>query len=234
MAIYRDLFLNNIRGSLEEAFPVLHSLMPEDSWCRLIRDFMSTHSCRTPLFAELSQEFLSYLEKQQSNGTLTPPFVWELAHYEWVELALSISDMERVEAPVDPDGDLLQGHPVLSQLAWPLCYQYPVHEIDINHQPKKPGDIATCLLVYRDLNDEVGFLEINPLIYWLLDLLQSDDQMSGGQALDAAVEQAYGGERRLAWMEIYAGEKATRNIEGSDQYQNLLGIPDHTRYDNRQ
>ena len=30
------------------------------------------------------------------------------------------------------------------------------------------------------------------------------------KVVDAAVEKAYGGKRRIAWMEIYAGEKATR------------------------
>ena len=30
------------------------------------------------------------------------------------------------------------------------------------------------------------------------------------QVVDAAVEKAYGGERRIAWMEVYAGEKSTR------------------------
>jgi isocitrate dehydrogenase len=33
--------------------------------------------------------------------------------------------------------------------------------------------------------------------------------------IDAAVEKAYGGERKIHWMEIYAGEKATR-LYGSD------------------
>src|SRR5476649_800753 len=33
--------------------------------------------------------------------------------------------------------------------------------------------------------------------------------------VDAAVEKAYGGERQIHWMEIYAGEKATR-LYGSD------------------
>ncbi len=189
MAIYRDLFFNNIRGFLEQGFPVLHSLMSEDSWNSLVRDFMSSHSCQTPLFAELSQEFLSYLEKQQTQAVLPLPFMWELAHYEWVELALTISEVEKVDGPVDPNGDLLLSHPVLSPLAWPLCYQYPVHKIDSNNQPDHPSDVATCLLVYRDSNDRISFLEINPLIYWLLSLLQSEDQISGSQALDAAVEQ---------------------------------------------
>ena len=30
------------------------------------------------------------------------------------------------------------------------------------------------------------------------------------KVVDAAVDKAYGGERKIAWMEIYAGEKATQ------------------------
>src|SRR5450756_1823270 len=35
------------------------------------------------------------------------------------------------------------------------------------------------------------------------------------KVVDAAVEKAYGGKRRIHWMEIFAGEKATR-IYGAD------------------
>ncbi len=40
--------------------------------------------------------------------------------------------------------------------------------------------------------------------------------------VDAAVAKAYGGKRRIAWMEVYAGEKATR-IYGADAW-----LPDET------
>jgi isocitrate dehydrogenase len=40
--------------------------------------------------------------------------------------------------------------------------------------------------------------------------------------LDAAVEKAYGGRRKIEWMEVYAGEKATR-VYGADSW-----LPDET------
>src|SRR5262245_42810229 len=40
------------------------------------------------------------------------------------------------------------------------------------------------------------------------------------RVLDAAVEKAYGGKRRIAWMEVYAGEKSFK------QFNNWL--PDET------
>ncbi len=42
------------------------------------------------------------------------------------------------------------------------------------------------------------------------------------RVVDAAVEKAYGGTRAIAWMEIYAGEKATQ-VYGPDQW-----LPDET------
>ncbi len=37
------------------------------------------------------------------------------------------------------------------------------------------------------------------------------------KAVDAAVEKAYGGQRKIAWMEIYAGEKATK-VYGENEW----------------
>ncbi|MFA6302877.1 MAG: NADP-dependent isocitrate dehydrogenase [Legionella sp.] len=37
------------------------------------------------------------------------------------------------------------------------------------------------------------------------------------KVVDAAVQKAYGGERKIAWMEVYAGEKATK-VYGKDQW----------------
>lgn len=42
------------------------------------------------------------------------------------------------------------------------------------------------------------------------------------KVVDAAVEKAYGGKRKIHWMEIYAGEKATR-VYGPDVW-----LPDET------
>jgi isocitrate dehydrogenase len=37
------------------------------------------------------------------------------------------------------------------------------------------------------------------------------------KVVDAAIEKAYGGQRSIAWMEIYAGEKAV-SVYGSDEW----------------
>ena len=45
MAVYRDLFFNNIESLLAANFPVLRKLHDEDSWRAMVRDFYATHRC---------------------------------------------------------------------------------------------------------------------------------------------------------------------------------------------
>lgn len=189
MAIYRELFFNNVESFLSGTFPVLHKLMDEEAWLALARDFYKRHHCHSPLFLEIPREFLTYLEEEREPQPADPPFLRELAHYEWVELALSVAEEE--EAPVDvaAEGDLLEGAPVLSSVAWPLTYQYPVHQIRPEFQPDAPGEQPTYLLVYRDAEDEVGFLELNPVRARLFALLSDPQPLSGRGALERIAQE---------------------------------------------
>jgi uncharacterized protein len=171
MAIYRELFFNNVRDLLGRSFPVLKKLLGEEAWSAMVRDWLVRHRAQTPLFLELPQEFLHYLLEERAPGKEEPPFLAELAHYEWVELALSIDEREPDLPGVDVDGDLLEGRPVLSPLAWSLVYAWPVHRISPGFRPTSTPAEPTRLVVYRDRRDRVGFLEINLVTARLLELL---------------------------------------------------------------
>lgn len=186
MAIYRELFYNNVEGFLSSSFPVLRTLMDDATWHALARDFFARHNCHSPLFLEIPREFLNYLEQERAERPGDPPFLRELAHYEWVELALSIAETDAPETAGE-DGDLLAGAPLLSPLAWPLSYRFPVHRISPEFQPQIAGDAPTYLLVYRDRNDEVGFMELNAVSARLFSLLQEQPQRSGSEALHTIV-----------------------------------------------
>lgn len=194
MAIYRGLFFNNISSLLQPVFPVLHQVLGEQRWRALVRDFMVHHRAHTPLFPELAQELLDYLGRERpvltpatsgaeagrdDDQTADPPFLLELAHYEWVEMALTISDEEITPQLADPDGDLLAAAPVLSPVAWALSYRFPVHRIGPNYQPTEPPAQPTQLLVYRNRQDQVAFLEINLVTARLLQLLKDHPAQTG-------------------------------------------------------
>ena len=190
MDIYRELFYNNVEGFLSSSFPVLRKLMEDASWHAMARDFYARHRCHSPLFLEIPREFLNYLQHERIDQADDLPFLRELAHYEWVELALSVADSDdgehrlRDAAFSGSEGDFIDAIPVISPLAWPLSYHYPVHRISPQFIPETPGEQTTYLLVYRDPDDEVGFIELNPVSARLLALLRENTKLSGRQALE--------------------------------------------------
>jgi len=180
MVVYRDLFYNNIEGFVSSCFPVLKTLFSEESWHEMVRDFMIKHRCKSPLFNEISHEFLYYLEHERDNPN-DPEFMHALCHYEWVELALTISDAEVAYLDYDPEQSYLETSLQTSPIAWPLSYAFPVHQISKQNQPQQASETPIFLLVYRTPDDDVLFLELNPVSARLIDLLNE-----GQTGLEAA------------------------------------------------
>lgn len=182
MGIYRDLIYNNIEGFISGAFPILRSILVDEIWHRMVRQFLTTHQSQTPYFLEISQEFLVFLMQERSPCADDPPFMLELAHYEWVELALDVAT-ETVPEYKDHGLSVLDGCPLVSPLVWCLSYRFPVHKIGPAFQPTEPPADATCLVVYRNRADEVKFLEANAVTTRLLQLLQEDAGLTGRAVL---------------------------------------------------
>lgn len=172
MRIYQELVYNNLESFIRTGFPVLYSLIDGDDWKSLVRGFLAEHRAQSPYFLEISQEFLEFLQNRQSKFAFLPVFALELAHYEWIELALDVAPEDLPEVGIDPDGDLSTGVPVINPLAWSLAYQYPVHRISSGFQPNEPLPHPVFLVVYRNRADEVRFLEINSVTARLLELLR--------------------------------------------------------------
>ena len=183
MAVYRNLFFNNISSLLGKTFPVIRKIATREKWESLIRGFMQVHRAKTPYFLQLPQEFLAYLQDEYEMQDDDFPFLLELAHYESIELALSISDEEDDLAGIDPDGDLIQNVPIKSKLAWTFAYRFPVHRIAPAFLPEEPGEQPTFLVVYRDANDKVGFLELNPVSAGLLDAIENNPADKTGEQM---------------------------------------------------
>ena len=172
LKIYEDLVYNNIEGFISGGFPVLCSLYEPVDWHALMRLFIDQHRCHTPYFLEISQEFLRFLMADHTLRACDPPFIAELAHYEWVELALDVSE-EILPEPV-AIGNVLETVPTLSPVAWSLRYDFPVHRIGPGFQPQQAAE-PTFLVVYRDRMDQVQFIEQNAAVARLLELVRDND-----------------------------------------------------------
>lgn len=183
MAIYRKLFFNNLYNLLGTMFPVMRKIHTDAQWRRMIRQFMQYHQAETPYFLQLPREFLGFLENEFEPTPDDHPFLLELAHYEYAELALSVSTDANDIDRVDPDGDLLAESPVKSVLTWVYAYQYPVHRISIEFLPVEPAEQPVYLAIYRNSNDKVRFLELNAVTAALLDAVGSNDDHKSGEEL---------------------------------------------------
>ncbi|GAB3345048.1 DNA-binding domain-containing protein [Marilutibacter aestuarii] len=186
LQVYRELLFNNIESLLAGNFPVIRRIFGAQ-WPVLVRDFFREHRCQTPLFPEIAREFLRYLETHPDPAR---PWLGELAHYEWVELALQISEAREEDAAADPGGDLLEGRPCLSPLAWPLAYAWPVHRIGPDWQPAQAPDTPTLLLLRRRADGSVHFSELSPLAFRLAGLLGEPPGRSGRACLTQLADEA--------------------------------------------
>jgi hypothetical protein len=178
MRLYCDLAFTNIKTFVADNFPVVRKVMDDVAWERMVRDYFIRHVNHTPLFSQLGVEFLEYLEKERSNAE-DPPFLLELAHYEWMESALRIDPREICYSSVNRGGDLLTGRPVLNPLVWPLAYAFPVHRISPDFKPEAPPAQSTYLVIYRNDRGEVGFMELNTVAARLLELIGATPVLSG-------------------------------------------------------
>ena len=171
---YRELFFNNINSFLSNNFPVIKTILTEDEWFDLAQDFFSTHTSKSPHFSEIPEEFIDYLQNERKNSG-DYPFLLELAHYEWVEMGLSIALEEVSNNSVDFIKNLTQQKITVSPLAWPLAYQFPVQKISPVFLPEIFPKEPTYLLVYRDISDEVHFMQTPPITFRLLQIIQDDE-----------------------------------------------------------
>jgi uncharacterized protein len=184
MAIYRQLFFSSIEGLLAGNFPVLKRLLAGgDAWQPLVRRFYADHGAATPYFPRIAGEFVTWLEEQQGALAL-PDWAAELAHYEWLEVELGIDETELPLAAVDAEGDLLAGRPALSPLASAVAYAWPVHRLAPGAVPAEPPSLATRLVVCRDREDRIGFMELNAVTWRLLEHLEGRSGPSGRAVLE--------------------------------------------------
>ncbi|MFL9000841.1 DUF2063 domain-containing protein [Pseudomonas azerbaijanorientalis] len=188
--VYRDLVFANLSSLLSGTFPVLVKVLGDEHWRSLVRIFLRDYRARTPKFGEIAQEFVEFLASEPlalADGSW-PPFMVELAHYEWVEMALQQSDAEPVAAG---DATLLLDRPLqVSPLAWPLAYAWPVQRVGPDYQPDVLPAQPTLLLVRRAEDWGVKFSELSPLAWRLLLLVGEYPELTGLELLQGLAVEA--------------------------------------------
>lgn len=187
LKIYAELVRNNLDGLLSANFPVIRSTLGDGAWRALLQRFITGHRSDTPLFTRLGLELIAFLGSEDASDPARP-WLAELAQYEWAELGLQLSDAAM--PPHDPDGDMLDGIPELSPLAWPLAYRWPVDRIGPDFQPTLPPAEPTLVLLRREPDGRVHFSKLSPLLYRLLELVGANTERDGRALLRQLADEA--------------------------------------------
>jgi uncharacterized protein len=178
MAVYRSAVFNNIFESVSVCFPVCQKAIGKRAWRELVKEFVKNYPAQSPIFREIPQQFLQFLNAQKTQ----PAFLAQLAHYEWVELVVGSLKTEELKLSKKPD--LLHEKPVLAPAHMLLEYDFAVHKISQRKLPKSNPKLSekTYFLVFRNAEFAVKFIELNPMTFQLLQLIK-EKNMTGEQAL---------------------------------------------------
>ncbi|MDO9141649.1 MAG: putative DNA-binding domain-containing protein [Methylobacter sp.] len=184
VALYTDLLYNKFNDSLTTCFPVTQAILGEKAWQQLLKSFIARHRCLSPYYRQIPDEFIQYLQTEWVNHTGLP-YLLELAHFEWVELILAITDAEPVVQYETAVNDWSACHPVFAPVLQLLHYAYPVQHINENYHATMPPEQATPILGFRDKEDAVQFIELNPATARLIEILHdTDDSYTVGEAIE--------------------------------------------------
>ena len=79
MGVYSELIFNNVSSLLSDFFPVIKSIVSDDAWRTMVRNFFISHESQTPYFMALSGEFVEYLAQAQLSALKREQAVYEFA-----------------------------------------------------------------------------------------------------------------------------------------------------------
>jgi len=186
MQAYRELVTNNVASAIDSCFPVASELVGAHRWENLVGSFFTEYRCTSPIYRDIPAQFLKWLEAS-APADLRADYPWllELLHYEWMELALDIDPEEIPSSGIAIHGRPLEGVPILNPLARLLTYRFAVHRISNESRPERPEPNPVHLVMVRQRDHEIGFLEVNPLVARLVEVLRDNDTRTGSEVLDS-------------------------------------------------
>ena len=173
MDVYKEIVFNNLFESVSACFPVAQKAIGKRAWLKLMRGFFREHSSSTPIFRKIPEEFLVYLSNINALTPETfPPYLTSLCHYEWVELLVSTMADNTDKRDINSLGNLRMNQPAFAHTMQLLNYEYAVQKISPRYKPKEK--VNTQLLVYRNTDFEVKFIELNTMTYRLIEILKQE------------------------------------------------------------
>ncbi len=183
LAVYRHAVYANIECFMGDNYPRVRAVMDATQWHAMVRDYLVRHVSRATAFVDLPKEFLAYL-KHERHADPTLPFLYELAHFDWLETLVGADPRHLNLDEIDRAGDLIAGLPVANPIMVLETYRFPVHAINADYCPLEPPAQPTRIAAFRDTHAEYGFLDLNAASARLLELIMAGEARSGREIFE--------------------------------------------------
>ena len=184
LAIYTNAVIANMEGFMGDNYPRVKAVISAEVFSAMVRDYTIRHESKTPLFVELPGEFLHYLEHLRDEPD-DPPFLYELAHFDLLENLVSSDEQRLDDVQVNAGGDVMTAVPIVNPTARLVRYAFAVHLIDVDNEPDEAPLTPTFIVAFRNRANRYGFMDLNVATARTVELLLSDELLTGEQALRA-------------------------------------------------
>jgi len=179
LAVYRGLLRGNLYEAIEIAIPRVVARLG-DVFDEYFDRFLAERGPRTHYLRDVTRELLDFCEPLWNADSRVPAYAMDLARHENVQI--EVGALETRPLGVEP-GELDLERPVRFVEATRLMrYAFAVHRLPESAEDRAdPAHEPTALLVYRNPEHEVRYLELTPLAAAIL------ERLLAGQALGPAI-----------------------------------------------
>lgn len=172
--VYESLLFNNICGYISNCFPVATSIIDEQKWQQLCRDYFTEWRSHTPYFSQIPKTFIDFIEYKlaaDSDYQQLPPWFTELIDYEWLELEVDTCNAVAINTYTHSDEQSFDTQAPLSTAPTLRLkqFQWPVHTISPVQIPEQ--EAPSFLLLYRNSEHKVEFMAVNAMTFALLEII---------------------------------------------------------------
>ncbi len=186
LALYRRLVRNNLVGVVSKMLPRTRArlnALASGAFDASFDEYLRTTGPRTHYLRDVPGEFVTWTAPRWRARPDIPPYAADLALHELSEFQIGAVPAPRTRPPL---GEIALDRPlVFAQPHRLLRYGFAVHELpeDVNDR-SLPTARPVWVLVYRDAQHDVGWMELPPLRATLFEALVA------GQPLAQAVATA--------------------------------------------
>jgi hypothetical protein len=181
LSVYKSLALEKLNATLKKAFPLCYKIL-KDYWVEVVLDFYHSFPSKSGIYLQVTKNFSSYLNsfkfKLHFRKTQFPPWLHELAEYEWA--SVDLSNFHRTELNLGSSKSLSDNDQVRLIKAHKIFkFNYPVSKI-VEHlgSKRKKHNIVffkkqkETLLIFRDRENQIRYFLLSAGTYFLVDNLR--------------------------------------------------------------